>query len=65
MCGPFDSVIGMERETVIQGFLSQLPRPFEVASENVVLQGVVVDINEKSGKAREIQRVRFHAEARA
>jgi len=65
MCGPFDSVIGMERETVIQGFLSQLPRPFEVASENVVLQGVVVDINEKSGKAREIQRVRFHSEARA
>ena len=55
----------MERETVIQGFLSQLPRPFEVASENVVLQGVVVDINEKSGKAREIQRVRFHSEARA
>jgi metallophosphoesterase (TIGR00282 family) len=63
MCGPFDSVIGMERETVIQGFLSQLPRPFEVASENVVLQGVVVGIDEKTGKAREIRRVRVHSEA--
>jgi 2',3'-cyclic-nucleotide 2'-phosphodiesterase len=63
MCGPFDSVIGMERETVIQGFLSQLPRPFEVANENVVLQGVVADIDEKSGKAREIQRIRVHSEA--
>jgi 2',3'-cyclic-nucleotide 2'-phosphodiesterase len=63
MCGPFDSVIGMERETVIQGFLSQLPRPFDVASENVVLQGVIVDIDEKTGKAREIRRMRVHSEA--
>jgi metallophosphoesterase (TIGR00282 family) len=63
MCGPFDSVIGMERETVIEGFLSQLPRPFEVASENVVLQGIIVDIDEKTGKAQEIRRIRVHSEA--
>ncbi|MGH7824293.1 MAG: TIGR00282 family metallophosphoesterase [Candidatus Binatia bacterium] len=63
MCGPFDSVIGIERETVIEGFLSQLPRRFEVASENVVLQGVIVDVDEKTGKAREICRLRVHSEA--
>src|SRR5436305_3128053 len=45
MCGPFDSVIGMEKETVINGFLSQLPRKFEVAQGNVVLQGAIVNVD--------------------
>jgi metallophosphoesterase (TIGR00282 family) len=62
MCGPFDSIIGMERTVVIQGFLSQLPRPFDVANENVVLQGVVVDVDAASGQAKEIRRLRIHAE---
>jgi metallophosphoesterase (TIGR00282 family) len=60
MCGPFDSVIGMEKETVIRGFLTQLPRQFEVAEDNVVLQGIVVDVGEGDGKAREIRRLRIH-----
>lgn len=58
MCGPLDSVIGMETETVIRGFITQLPRQFEVAQENVVLQGVIVDIDDESGKARAIRRLR-------
>jgi metallophosphoesterase (TIGR00282 family) len=62
MCGPFDSVIGMEKEAVIKGFLSQLPRPFEVARDHVVLQGVIVDVDENSGKARHIQRLRMPSE---
>ena len=59
MCGPSDSVIGMERETVIQGFLSQLPQRFEVASENVIVQGVISEVDEATGKARSIRRVRL------
>ena len=59
MCGPLDSVIGMDKETVIKGFLSQLPRHFEVAHENVVLQGIIVDVDEDSGQAREIRRLRI------
>lgn len=59
MCGPFDSIIGIERELVIEGFLSQLPRKFEVAEANVVLQGVVVSVDEKSGRASDIQRLRL------
>jgi metallophosphoesterase (TIGR00282 family) len=61
MCGPFDSVIGIEREIVINGFLTQLPRKFEVAQENVVLQGVLVDVDPYTGKAHEIRRLRLHA----
>jgi 2',3'-cyclic-nucleotide 2'-phosphodiesterase len=65
LCGSFDSVIGMEKETVITGFMSQLPRKFEVAQDNVVLQGIVVDIDEQSGRARHISRLRVHADASA
>jgi 2',3'-cyclic-nucleotide 2'-phosphodiesterase len=62
MCGPFDSVIGIERDVVITGFLSQLPRQFEVAQGNVVLQGVIVDVDEANGRAREIRRLRLNSE---
>jgi metallophosphoesterase (TIGR00282 family) len=60
MCGPFDSVIGMEKEPVIRGFMTQLPRQFEVAEDNVVLQGIVVDVDDKSGRARKVRRLREH-----
>ncbi|HMA79883.1 MAG TPA: TIGR00282 family metallophosphoesterase [Candidatus Binatia bacterium] len=63
MCGPFDSVIGMEKEPVIRGFITQLPRQFEVAQDNVVLQGVITDVDEETGKARAIRRLRIHWEA--
>jgi hypothetical protein len=62
LCGPFDSVIGMEKENVINGFLSQLPRKFEVADDDVVLQGIIVEVDEKSGKSRSIRRLRLHAD---
>lgn len=62
MCGPFDSVIGMDKETVIRGFITQLPRQFEVAQDNVVLQGIIVDIDEENGRARAIRRLRIHWE---
>jgi metallophosphoesterase (TIGR00282 family) len=63
MCGPVDSVIGLERETVIRGFISQLPRQFEVAKGNVVLQGIIVEVDDATGKARAIRRLRMHWEA--
>jgi 2',3'-cyclic-nucleotide 2'-phosphodiesterase len=59
MCGPFDSVIGMEKDTVIRGFISQLPRHYEVAQDQVVLQGIIVDVEDDTGKAREITRLRL------
>lgn len=59
MCGAFDSVIGIERDIVIQGFLSQLPRKFEVAGDNVVLQGIMVDVDDATGRATNIQRFRM------
>jgi metallophosphoesterase (TIGR00282 family) len=63
LCGAFNSVIGMEKDTVVAGFLSQLPRKFEVADEDVVVQGVIVDVDERSGKARAIERLRVRPDS--
>ena len=57
MTGAFDSVIGMGKETIIERFIKQVPTKFEVAKENVKLQGAVVDVDEKSGMARDIRRI--------
>jgi len=55
--GPHESVIGREIEPVIKRFLTLQPQRFAVAENNVKLQGVVVEINDHTGKALNIQRV--------
>lgn len=57
MVGPYDSVIGRKTEDVLERFLTLVPRRFEVAEGNVQLHGVVLDIDETSGKARSIVRI--------
>jgi len=55
-------VIGMEKDSVIRGFITQLPRQFEVAQDNVVLQGVIAEIDDDTGRAKTIRRLRLHWE---
>lgn len=57
MTGPCDSVIGRRVEDVLERFLTLVPTRFEVAKENVQLQGAVIDIDEKTGKANSIVRI--------
>lgn len=54
MCGSRDSVIGVKKELVIERFLNQLPARFEVASGDVWLEGVVIEIG-PDGKAKRIE----------
>ncbi len=58
MTGPRDSVIGCKKEAILHSFLTGLPVRFEVASEEVFLEGVLIDVDEKSGRARSIKTVR-------
>jgi metallophosphoesterase (TIGR00282 family) len=58
MCGPLDSVIGVRKELVIERFLTQRNNQFETAKNLVYLQGCIIDIDDTSGKARSIERVR-------
>ncbi|HAD81990.1 TPA: metallophosphoesterase, partial [Candidatus Edwardsbacteria bacterium] len=57
MTGGFDSVIGMEKEPIIEKFLTQLPTKFEVAEGDVRFNGVVVEVDEKIGRAQSISRI--------
>ena len=57
MCGPWDSVIGVKKELVLDRFLTQRPVGFEPARRDVHLQGALIEIDEKTGKARSIRRV--------
>lgn len=58
MVGPLDSVIGIRKELSVERFLTQRPSGFEVAKGLVYLQGVVIDLDEQTGLARSITRVR-------
>jgi len=57
MTGSLNSVIGMQKEPVLERFLTQMPQKFEVAANDVVLQGVIVSIDVVSGKAMAIERI--------
>lgn len=56
MTGPLDSVIGRRVEDVLKRFLTSIPVKFEIASDNIQLQGAIVEIDD-SGKARSILRI--------
>jgi metallophosphoesterase (TIGR00282 family) len=56
MTGPFDSVIGIKKEVILQRFLLQIPNKFEVAKGDVRLQGVMVEID-PDGRAKSIERI--------
>ncbi|HYX91975.1 MAG TPA: TIGR00282 family metallophosphoesterase, partial [Myxococcaceae bacterium] len=60
MCGPLDSVIGMKKEQSVERFLTQRHVAFEVAKNLVYLQGVVIEVDDATGKARSIERIREH-----
>lgn len=57
MTGPYDSVIGMKKETSLHRFLTGMPAKYECAKGDARLCGVVVDIDEETGRARSIERV--------
>jgi len=57
MTGPFNSVIGLKKEIAIQRFLTQIPLHYEPATEDVRLNGVLLEIDSVTGKSLSIQRI--------
>lgn len=57
MTGSRDSVIGVRKEIIIERFLHQLPVRFEVAKNDQVLNGVLLEIDEENGRGKSIDRV--------
>lgn len=56
MTGPYESVIGVQRQIAIEKFLKQLPQRYEPAEGDVRLSAVIVEADEQTGRARSIER---------
>jgi metallophosphoesterase (TIGR00282 family) len=57
MVGPRDGCIGMDKDIVLQRFLTGVPNRFQVASGPVTFNSVLVTISSSTGRATSIQRV--------
>ncbi len=57
MCGPVDSVLGIDKDLILRRFLTHMPVKFEVASGRSVVQGVLVDVDADTGQAQAMRRV--------
>jgi len=57
MSGPYDGVIGVRKELIINRFLTNMPTRFEAATGDARLSAVAIDCDEITGKARAIERL--------
>ncbi len=57
MTGPYHSVIGVDKQIILEKFLTQLPVRMEAARHGPELHGVIVEVDESTGKASAIRRV--------
>jgi metallophosphoesterase (TIGR00282 family) len=61
MTGPTDGVIGVDRDLILQRFLTQMPVRFEPAKGPSALHAVVIVIDPETGRASDIRRLRVPA----
>jgi hypothetical protein len=61
LTGPTDGIIGVDRDQIIQRFLTQMPIKFETAKGPAQLQGVVIVVDPDTGRASDIRRLRIPA----
>lgn len=62
MTGSRDAVIGMRKEQAIEKFLTQVPVRFEVAKQQPFVCGVLVSVDEQTGKASSVRRIQEQAQ---
>jgi len=56
MTGPHDSIIGVNKDSILPKFISQLPTRFETATGDVRINGVEVEVDSETGSATGIRR---------
>jgi len=62
MTGPHDSIIGVEIDAALGRFLTGLPAKFETATGNPRLNAVIVEADEQTGRATDIERLSYSAD---
>lgn len=64
MTGPLASVIGIRTNIAIERLLTQIPWKFDVATDEIELQGVIVEIDSLTGKSKDIKRIKIPLDER-
>jgi 2',3'-cyclic-nucleotide 2'-phosphodiesterase len=59
MTGPYDSVIGIKKEIILQKFLTKRGRKFEAADGDPWLCGALIEADAQTGRALKIERIRI------
>jgi metallophosphoesterase (TIGR00282 family) len=57
MCGPYDSVLGRRKDRVLKYMTTNMPAPFDVATNDVRLCGALAEIDPETGRAVSIERI--------
>ena len=58
MVGPADSILGCEKDIVIEQMLTQIPFKYEISDDNnVLVNAVVIEIDNEDGKEKKIERI--------
>lgn len=63
MTGAHDSVLGRKKESVLKSFRTQMPVPFEIATGDVKINGILFTVESNTGRAEQIERICVNADA--
>jgi metallophosphoesterase (TIGR00282 family) len=61
MTGAHDSVLGRKTENVLKSFRTQMPFPFEIATGDLKMNGILVTVDSSTKKAEHIERIKIDA----
>lgn len=64
MTGSFDSILGRQKSQIIERFVTNLPVRFDLAQEDLRIQGVLLEVDKDTGRALSINRVEYKKDAR-
>lgn len=57
MTGPYDGIIGVDKQLVIERFITRMPQKFEVAKGKIQFSAVYLEVDDKTGKCLKIERI--------
>jgi hypothetical protein len=65
MTGPYGGVLGRKKDRVLHTLTTSMPTPFDVATEDVRLCGILANVDPATGKALSVERIEVHSEVKA
>lgn len=57
MTGPYNGVIGVDKQIILERFLTQMPVRMEAARHGGELHGVVIEVDESTGRSTAVRRI--------